>query len=498
MKKLSFILSLLMVAAAFSACGSAETTSKDTSGESDKPKESVTLTMMVQSNKAFPLNNDWVIWDAHEENTGIKLDVSAYQGDWWDAIPKIIASKDLPDIMWITTDDSRKYGEDGAFINYLEYEESMPNFQKWKEEYPREVTPILSVDGALYMTPSHGAYGQYEDMMLYRKDIFDKHGIALPKTFDELYDVMVKLKELYPESSPLYFADLHGFNTFGASFGTKCDLFHDVEANQVKYGPMEDNFKDLVEFVAKAYQEGLIPLEFGNSDTQKRDKMLSTDTTFMFYGYINQIDRYNTELREANPEFTIDMMPTPAGTGGKQVVASEIFLGEGLAVTTTSKHQDEAIRYVDYLYSEEGREAMSWGKEGVTFEIVDGKHQFMPDVQNITNATVQYGIRSSGNAVWFEEEALTSLMSEETRQAYETGLEYLAPMSVLPALSSDEKDSITLKQQAIGTCMEENITKFVLGQQPLSEWDNYVDQLKKLGIEDVLKVYNDALARQNG
>ena len=126
------------------------------------------------------------------------------------------------------------------------------------------------------------------------------------------------------------------------------------------------------------------------------------------------------------------MMPTPAGTGGKQVVASEIFLGEGLAVTTTSKHQDEAIRYVDYLYSEEGREAMSWGKEGVTFEIVDGKHQFMPDVQNITNATVQYGIRSSGNAVWFEEEALTSLMSEETRQAYETGLEYLAPMSVLP------------------------------------------------------------------
>ena len=46
--------------------------------------------------------------------------------------------------------------------------------------------------------------------------------------------------------------------------------------------------------------------------------------------------------------------------------------------------------------------------------------------------------------------------------------------------------------------MEENITKFVLGQQPLSEWDNYVDQLKKLGIEDVLKVYNDALARQNG
>ena len=40
-----------------------------------------------------------------------------------------------------------------------------------------------------------------------------------------------------------------------------------------------------------------------------------------------------------------------------------------------------------------------------------------------------------------------------------------------------------------------NVIQFVTGRRPLSEWNDYVNELKELGVEEVLEIYSAAYDR---
>jgi putative aldouronate transport system substrate-binding protein len=468
-----------------------------TTTQTGKTAEPVTLTMMVQNHASNPFKEDWLIWKLHEINANVKLKVSGYVGNWWDAIPLIIASRDLPDLMWMVSTDSIKYGQEGALLDYFEYVDQMPNLEAFIEKYPSQVTPLLSTDNKLYLHPSEGSYGKFSgQMLLYREDIFKKHNIPLPKNYDEFYEVLLELKRLYPESTPLYFSGTNSFAQFGLSFGTNSTFFYDSLTKTVKYGPMEPGMKELLEFVARAYQDKLIPAEFGNLNTQKRNELLSTGKTFLLFTYYNNIDSLNSTMREANPDFTLAFMPPPEGLPGMRYCDFELFLGEGLTVASTSKNKEAALTYVDYLFSEKGVETCSWGEEGTTYRVVSGKKQFIPEVTDISYASNEYGLFTSGNMAYIDFSAKESLMSEAVKQAYNQALDYILPISVMPPLTSEENDEIAIATQSIDKFMNEQISKMVIGNLPMSNWDAYIAGLKNLGIDKVLEVYNNAEARR--
>ena len=50
-------------------------------------------------------------------------------------------------------------------------------------------------------------------------------------------------------------------------------------------------------------------------------------------------------------------------------------------------------------------------------------------------------------------------------------------------------DTISRKLIDINTYQEEMYTKFILGEEPLDNWGKFVDQIKGMGIDEVLTVY---------
>jgi putative aldouronate transport system substrate-binding protein len=55
-------------------------------------------------------------------------------------------------------------------------------------------------------------------------------------------------------------------------------------------------------------------------------------------------------------------------------------------------------------------------------------------------------------------------------------------------LSDADQSIIDRIQPDINTYVAENLAKFLIGEQPLSAWNNYVQTLNSLGLADVLKV----------
>ncbi|MHA6484998.1 extracellular solute-binding protein [Paenibacillus sp. strain BS8-2] len=506
-RRVSTAITFAMMVALIAACSSgnnneptASPTSSSTVTEATKEPEAkppTELTMMVQNHSAWPVNKDWLVYRELGALANVKLDVEGYQGAWWEAIPLIIASGDMPDLMWMSGPDIiHKHGSEGALVDLNEHMDKMPNLKAWIEQNPEITNKLLSTDGKLYMNPAQGAYGDWDGLWLYREDVFKKNNIEIPKTYDELFDVLVKLKEIYPDSYPLFAPDARVMNQLAISFGTSNSYFFDKDTQKWLFGPTEASYKEAVQFMADAYQAKLIPLEFGTIDDNKRNEMITTDQSFILYGYINNIDTYNSLAREANPDFKMAQFTPPGGAGKPGYHGNQFIFQEGLTVTTTSKNKDAAFALIDSMFTEQGKEIASWGKEGITYEKVDGKNKYLPIVKDTATRAVSFGLRTSGVSNWFDNEANISLFNEETKAAYEEASKHIGPIAPSVIFTKDERDSISLKTEAIGTYVSENISKFIIGQRPMSEWDAYVKSVTDLGLHDVLAVYEQAYARQ--
>lgn len=506
--RLTLLVVMALLVSLIAACSSGNN-NKDSSPSSSAPASSqaaseppatqepaTPLSMMVQSHASWPTNKDWLVYRELGALANVALDVEGYQGNWWEAIPLVIASGDMPDLMWMSGPDMvHQYGGEGALVNLLDHMDKMPNLKAWIDANPEITNRLLSIDGKLYMNPAKGAYGDWDGLWLYREDVFKKNNIALPKTYDELYDVLVKLKEVYPDSYPLFVPNWNALNQIALSFGTSNTYYYNEETKKWQYGPTEESYKQALEFLVKAYAAKLIPVEFGSLDNNKRNEMITTDKSFIVYGYIGHIDTYNNLARAANPDFKIAHFPPPGGNGKPGYNTREFLFQEGLTVTTTSKNQDAAFRFIDSMYTEKGKEIQSWGKEGITFEKVDGKYQYLPIIKDATTRAVSFGIRTAGVNAWFDNEANIVLFNDETKASYAEAGNYVAPAAKNVVLTKEERDSISLKQEAISKFTSENISKFIIGQRPMSEWEAYVKGVNDLGLADVLAVFEQAYAR---
>src|SRR5690606_31022687 len=133
----------------------------------------------------------------------------------------------------------------------LDYVDLMPNFKAWMEKYPAEAQMALSADGKMYIFPNEG-FGETNRMVwLYREDVFNKHNLKQPTTWDELHEVLLALKKEYPDSHPLVFrSGLGKLGNMGAAFGANGiggKAFYDFGKNEWVYSPITNEFKTMLE-----------------------------------------------------------------------------------------------------------------------------------------------------------------------------------------------------------------------------------------------------------
>ena len=501
---LSILLTLMLAVSVIAGCAGKpnEGGQAKENGENTGPAGSVkkTFTMLTESHPSWPYNKDWLIWDLIEEKTGVTFDVQLPSGKLEDTINLIVASGNMPDLMFmLSRQQANKYGQQGALVNILDYKDLMPNFVKWMAQYPEEAKAAVAADGKMYMFPNQG-FGETNRMIwLYREDIFKKHNLTIPKTYDELYTVLKKLKEIYPDSYPFTFRfgpNLGILLNLSPNFATDPGFYYDENTKEVRYGPIEDNYKTMISWLNKFYKEGLMPPDWLTIETKQWQDMISTNKSFVTVDYIGRIDFFNQSLRKDNPEFNIAFMPPPAGLpGGKQLNAYTHYLESGLTVSSNSKNIKDIMKFMDFYYTEEGRNIASWGKEGVTYTVENGKKKMKSDFIDVADLRKKTGLATNGTYTWIDYDAHLSLASEELQAAYVEARKYDDVYRPKPSFNEQEFEIMSTVGQAIDKHRNETVAKFILGERSLAEWDKYVDEVKKLGLQQVLDIHKAAFER---
>ena len=86
---------------------------------------------------------------------------------------------------------------------------------------------------------------------------------------------------------------------------------------------------------------------------------------------------------------------------------------------------------------------------------------------------------------------------DQQNEAVANWAETDAEKHMLPpiALTDEESSKITSTLTSIKTYKEEMAYSFIMGTKPLSEFDEYISQLHSMGLDEILSIYNDAVAR---
>ncbi|MDF2717516.1 MAG: extracellular solute-binding protein, partial [Paenibacillus sp.] len=264
MKKGIAGLAVLMLAGLTAGCGAGSGSTQEAGkiGEGaspGKPASSTILAMLVGSQSNWTYAKDKPIWKAIQEKTNVEINGQVPPGDnYTEALNLTIATGNMPDLMFMGSFvTANKYGQQGALANIMDHIDQMPNFKSWLGKYPELKERYTSAEGKMFMFPNEG-FGQGERIgWLYREDVFKKHNLALPNSYDELYETLKKLKQLYPDSYPFVTRGAFGtISRMAPQFDTYNDVYYDFDKKEWRYGPTEENYKKLVQFLNKLYKDG--------------------------------------------------------------------------------------------------------------------------------------------------------------------------------------------------------------------------------------------------
>lgn len=212
---------------------------------------------------------------------------------------------------------------------------------------------------------------------------------------------------------------------------------------------------------------------------------------------ISRIDFFNTAMQKQNPKYNMQFMAPPAGiAGGKQRNPYLHYLQNGLTVSSDSKHIKDVMKYMDFFYSKEGRMLVSWGKEGETYDKEGDTLKFKPEYKDIIGLRKATGLKTSGTYTWIDFNSDLSLSSDNLKYAFREAAKYDPPaMQPHPALTETETELVALTGETILKHRDESFAKFVTGSRSLNEWDQYVNEMNKLGVDKLLETNRNAYKR---
>ena len=421
------------------------------------------------------------------------------------------SGENMPDAMFYkyTPQDSVKYAANGNIIDLSKYLDKMPNFKKLLDNNPRLKAQVTSEDGKIYYFPWVTEEKYYFEGMMMRKDWLEAVNMSVPTNNEELYQVLKAEKELFdqgklPNAGDKFYG-LGGYPTQLIKLAYGFDATNDfmIKDGKIVYGPTTTEYRNAMEWFYKLSKEGLIDPDVLSMDRDVYMQHHTTNTTSAF------VDGYSTfqEVEAAAKEIEFVPVGYMANKDGKineyNSTAKRIAQPYGWAITKTGEeHIEDVCKLFDYAYSEEGQTLMSWGIEGDTFEVKDGKKVYtdkiMKDDQYTAGiAVAKYVKPDFGNT---DVQTQYALIDERGTKTYEMWANTDTSGAMEPSLWTTDEESALISEilTDLNTGAEEYKEKFITGAaDPNNDkvWNEFQSKLESLRVKEITDAYNAAYQR---
>lgn len=434
--------------------------------------------------------------------------LSAYD----EKVSTVLASADLPDLLCLRSATmAKEYALKGAFVNLTPYIEKgeMKNFMAMIEKHPPAEALTKNSDGDIYGVPRiyDGIY--MDQTWQIRMDLLKKHNIPVPTNMDEVYDTLVKLKELYPDSYPYSsrWGISHAVGAPAEVWSSGLTMMIDLDTRDYKFGPAEPGYIKALQFMKDCYQNGLLHPEFATLSDEQFLEQFANGKAFMTFDYQFADDIVESNKGTLEEGWDLDTFVQPADENGKRFGTWVLdgYYGMTRVIASNSEYKDQLVKYLDWLYSEEGIDAMELGIEG---------KMYTEDAEGNVTFEESYDPRKVENT-GLHDVAFATVMSAKGRDAIDIApgsyaekafntIEAADAFMDEPVIYASWYDKDKQKEYndiitPINTYIEECTMKVITGEMAIEDWDTVViPQCEKMGYKRALELVQEALEQTLG
>ena len=526
-KVLSIILAVSMLVA-LASCGNKQSGISDSdipAGEVSYPvaeAEGKKITFWKELDTGVsqiaPSENETQFTKWLEEDTGIDVEfIHPPAGQGSEKFNLMIASGELPDIIQYnlskTSEGAETLVKNGYVYPLTEdfLKSYMPNYWKRLQEDEELRKSVKLNDGTYYAVSN---WREADNMTVFagamiRQDWLDEHGLPMPQTISDWYVTLKAFKEKKGAVAPFTTSSTGAFGNgvFSGAYNTTLNFYQ--RDGKITHGVMDASFKDFLIEMKKWYDEGLIDADFASANQEQCNTKMLTGKSGVTFGMIGS---GMGTLLAAAPDASYKLVAAPYPSlekGGKSEFGHKTsrYNEPCYMISGTSKNKEIAARLLDYGYSEEGNMLYNFGKEGVSYDIVDGIPTFNDRIYkndeglSPTQALSKYTHCTFQGPSMFDQRFFKQqYMYDEQKDAIDVWADTNAKDHVIVdynAATAEEQSEISKYLTDINIHISENVTKFIMGIRPISEYDTFIKELKGLKIDRVIELKQAAYDRYN-
>ncbi|MDR0832157.1 MAG: extracellular solute-binding protein, partial [Bacillales bacterium] len=477
-------------------------------------KEKITIRMFAPLHSLHSREgyNAMRLFKEMEEITNIHIEWSLAPVQSYDEIRATQwQSKNKVDAFFLynSLEDVVRYGQNGTIYELTDYiDKYAPNYNSILEANPSYRTEA-TFNGKMYSMLSINDVPRDQTFKQFiNKKWLDNLGLDVPTTTEEYYEVLKAFKNGdpngngIPDEIPLSSASLKQTRNFLMSAFGYVSTGLEVNDDIVQFVAKTENYQEYLKYTNKLYAEHLLDnntYAMTESDLAGKGSLVGS-----FDGAAGYL--IAGESRDADyialPPLTSPFNNQQMWLGFQNVNPSAIIIPK------TSPYVKELIRWMDFLYSPLGIELQSFGKAGEDFTWDDEGHTSftfnVPKGMNIEEfrggITPAVGL---GVVAYFSKEIAlkdnniyTQRINKQVDDAHY--LDYLKiPLPIL-TFTNPENTQLAIIKTDLDIYMAVIEQKFVTGQLALNpkNWQDHLDNLTKLKVNDLLNIYQTAYNRR--
>jgi len=404
--------------------------------------------------------------------------------------------------------------EDEVYLAINDYYDRglTPNFRYLRETYPEIAIDTVTDAGLMVMwndfdyVPTSPWSGLWV-----RLDWLEKLGMDLPVTIED-WDVMLRrFNEEYGAVLGLNIPMWYGFATnfnFGAAYDTGYNWIN--KDGVVEYGPANEGYKEFLTLLHGWYADGLYDPDFATRTFEDYYANVANGVYGGFgmaYGELGPALNSGTRI---DPDFSLWAVRQPTAYDGQ-----EIKLRQADSIVRTNRDfltyrlvddgiDDLGMMWKDWWFSQEGGDLLSYGPEGVSYVWNDDdtlkwiykETGVVPEsaldldfwtILPFFKVHVAGYLRDSSSydnppGVW---QCIAEWMQDDPQYFYPDWV----------SLTIDEDKELARIETNMRTYREEMTYKFITGQESLDKFDDYIENLKVMGLEEAIAIKQDGLNR---
>jgi len=477
----------------------------------------MTFTCIGLQAKDVPLADN-VVWKHLQERANLTFEMTEFKGtEMNEKASLIITGGDYPDFFFKASAlDANSYGEQGIFIPLEDLiKEYMPNLTALLDK--RDAWgQITHVDGHVYSLPNikHTVFvGGNNAPYWINKKWIDNLGLEVPTNAEELRSVLLAFKEKDANGNgdpndeiPFSFENnitrmLNWVETELRPLDNAPSYFmYDDETREVVYYASTDEYKErYLKYFRQLAEDETLNV---NGFTMTSDQVTAEIKTGLVGMYTqsgaNNLPDENKLDYVILPLFRSDLTTTNSGVSIK-----------GMSITDKCENPEILCAWADFLYTEEGGLIAYEGIEGETYTMTaEGK---VINKEKYPNHTYQATLQGAATVPCLVPDLTYRPNKKDAPHTYHCnemlyGIEgseidpahgfFDGVIALYPILTQEENERKNMIATNIDEYANSYAAKIIVGELSLDDsWDDYIKTLKNMGVEELVKIYQDAVDR---